>query len=1122
MKLKIKNAMITTQEWLNNEFSFKNINEIKSSRRDELKGNLIIEDYPSLKILNLTNSKNNGREKEIKKLTLRNLPLLEECFIKDCKTEELIIENCPQIKILYVQRNNLEDLSFLENLNNLEDLNIDENKKIDFNCGLKNLPLNLIEFSYKGTKLERILKDNWKENREKLINLITKNTLLFWDLTVKYEHLKTVLDSVLKKESNEPKIIVDSTDKIVSIFKKDAEDLIEENKILKQELFSFEEQEKKINYLEIRIQELINLIKIQRQKIVQSFVNLLPEKELIQELITLHLEIAKLRKKDIPTSDYREKSQRYKKIYRQLEDDYEKIMEGIKIILDDCTELVNREFELDERLTKKTLYLEQQKETVKQITSNHEQIKIIQNHELINQTQIKEIQAMKKQLIEELKEQLSQRPQIVINNQGNNPNFGTIQEQNNYDSKQEEVESLTIQTLPTNVRDKFPKIQLYNHMNTKNILLIGRTGSGKSTLANILVNQVNEEGKFTDFQEIFKEGAGSTSQTRDIQEEKATINNVEYNIIDTIGIGDTNSKLDPQKVLAELKEKLQKLGELTQIFFVFKDKFSPEDVQAYKNLCQDIFNNDKEIYKFITVVRTRFDNFEDEEGCKEDKERIINEGGEVGKIISACQELIHVNNPSLSIAKKKEANLEERSESRKKLVEYLATCEETYKIKASKKAEEGKTKIAISGGTFHSSVYGEINAGDNANFGSIGTQNIGGTVQTQNNYGYSEEKVKKTKQIEQLPIPENNNNVDVLRAEIPFQSINTEKFLSHQKRISIRSINDIEGINLISADDLSTNIYQLTLDFLKTKDYFYLARKKTIENLQNQIQELENRINKTSSASSVAEFVINIGSFVKLLDHGITETIGKGSKIGAGLLSSSYISEQGKRVHLTLKNSEEEINNAENLDYNYTQLNSALNGQKEYDLFGILDSRYHRAFKVDYQIYDLLTKQINVWPDRSLNRERLEQIYTALQTNLSELDQEINSEFRKLKSEDQAQIRKENELKLETNQAKIIDKEQHIANKEENLKLMISSLKTRLRSKSNISPAKKQEREKKLTNLFEYLPNASQQFINHLEAIKTGLSKNLSTEEINKLYQIKQELEELTQFNKQIEQSTTK
>ena len=77
----------------------------------------------------------------------------------------------------------------------------------------------------------------------------------------------------------------------------------------------------------------------------------------------------------------------------------------------------------------------------------------------------------------------------------------------------------------------------------KNILLIGRTGGGKSTLANVLVNQFKNNEPF---REIFKESAGSVSQTKNIQVQEFLVNlredgteQVRYLVVDTAGFGDT-------------------------------------------------------------------------------------------------------------------------------------------------------------------------------------------------------------------------------------------------------------------------------------------------------------------------------------------------------------------------------------------------------------------------------------------------------------------------------------------------------------------------------------------------------------------------------------------------------
>src|SRR6185295_1177839 len=95
----------------------------------------------------------------------------------------------------------------------------------------------------------------------------------------------------------------------------------------------------------------------------------------------------------------------------------------------------------------------------------------------------------------------------------------------------------------------------------KTLLLVGRTGSGKSTLANILVN------KEENFEEIFKEGHNSVSETKDIQIVKFELERQKYQIVDTPGISDT--EMEPSKVLSIIVKgcRAAKKG-LNQVLFV--------------------------------------------------------------------------------------------------------------------------------------------------------------------------------------------------------------------------------------------------------------------------------------------------------------------------------------------------------------------------------------------------------------------------------------------------------------------------------------------------------------------------------------------------------------------------
>src|SRR3954451_11306407 len=122
-------------------------------------------------------------------------------------------------------------------------------------------------------------------------------------------------------------------------------------------------------------------------------------------------------------------------------------------------------------------------------------------------------------------------------------------------------------------------------MNVKNILLIGRTGGGKSTLANTLINQNNN------FEEVFKESAGSVSETKNVQIKEFIVNitedgseRVRYLVIDTAGFG--NTKLTDKEVLELMLEMVKIVGNdgLTKIFFVTNSRFTTEEIEVYQLL----------------------------------------------------------------------------------------------------------------------------------------------------------------------------------------------------------------------------------------------------------------------------------------------------------------------------------------------------------------------------------------------------------------------------------------------------------------------------------------------------------------------------------------------------------
>lgn len=210
-----------------------------------------------------------------------------------------------------------------------------------------------------------------------------------------------------------------------------------------------------------------------------------------------------------------------------------------------------------------------------------------------------------------------------------------------------------------------------NKIDTRNILLIGRTGSGKSTLANVLMG----ENKFT-------ESAKSVSATKHVEEgvfevelDKEGKEKIRYRVIDTIGLGDT--KMKPQGVLmrlAEMADWVKKEG-LNQILFVNKGRFTKEEIEAYDLLSSIIF--DKDVLKYTTVVRTGFPEFEDKEACDDDRGSLRMENAELAHILGAVN-IIYVNNPPLK-GRAAETNREIREESRKRVLTYLGSCQKTYR-----------------------------------------------------------------------------------------------------------------------------------------------------------------------------------------------------------------------------------------------------------------------------------------------------------------------------------------------------------------------------------------------------------------------------------------------------------
>ena len=430
----------SAQEWLKKEYysEIKDWLNWLDISRSGLEGNLVISDFPKLEkidcrqnqITSLTlknlpkikdfNASNNKLVElninnclEINRIDIANNFLKNLNFLNELDPNKiigLIINNNdfpPQDinifskfkglrKLLLASNNFYGTLESLKKIDSLEILNITDT---EINSGFEYLPGNLKEISSnysqnlkKNTEFFKLIR--WtgfvkKTDNHKYHNIPFYN-FRYWKESQPYFKW-------LKKEIEKLNPNLDVYDVIKDIFfnVKTGEfvgnhqamlSLLNINKVI------IDEKQKEINFLELSIQKLNDRIKEQWEKVHNAYlycVSKPEEKELLDQLIKKHIEFARFKKQWFNSPDYRKKCREYKNRCQTIESNLEELLEGrleteiveetmnkVEQILTECEEITNWQLELEEKISNKSLLLEEKKQ-VPQITVNKEYIKLL-------------------------------------------------------------------------------------------------------------------------------------------------------------------------------------------------------------------------------------------------------------------------------------------------------------------------------------------------------------------------------------------------------------------------------------------------------------------------------------------------------------------------------------------------------------------------------------------------------------------------------------------------------------------------------------------------------------------------------------------------------------------------
>jgi hypothetical protein len=132
-------------------------------------------------------------------------------------------------------------------------------------------------------------------------------------------------------------------------------------------------------------------------------------------------------------------------------------------------------------------------------------------------------------------------------------------------------------------------------------------------------------------------------------------------VIDNIGFGD--NKVEEKEVLIRIGEAINSARQgLSHVLFVFDGRFSDKEKEGFHKLAAL-----KITKSFITLVRSKFDNFDNEEECERDRELLEKESPEIRQLLNNCRGILHIDN----------GDKDARDDSREKVLDYLSdNCED--------------------------------------------------------------------------------------------------------------------------------------------------------------------------------------------------------------------------------------------------------------------------------------------------------------------------------------------------------------------------------------------------------------------------------------------------------------